>query len=263
MQNTSARDIITTSLKQLSVQPGTADTLTADKATDGLFQLNLIMDEWNADGRMIYTNQIINVPLANGQPSQFPGVTVYTIGPDRTGGIDPPSVVVPTRPQYLSFASFEPGADYPTVDIPLQVLTADQYTAIRTKGVQSGIPCYIYMDENYPVANIYLWTVPNQTGNLVLTFWQSFNSDLTLDTIITLPPAYLRTIIWELAISQAPQYGKAGSPIVAQLSQQVDAMKRKIAMLNDRVNVITYSGRAQGVQAGGPGTYDVYTDEVL
>lgn len=263
MQIITARDACTVALKLLSVQAGASGNLSADKATDALFQLNLALDEWNTDGGMIYTMDIVNVPLANGTPSQFPGVTLFTIGPDFTNGQNPPSIVVPQRPQYLSFAAFEPTNNFPAVDIPMNIIDADQYTAIRTKGVQSGIPNYIYLDGGSPVANIYMWTQPDAGGNLVMTYWSQFNSTLTLDTTIQLPPGYAKAIILETAIAIAPMFGKAGSPQVAQLASSLNAIKRKLGVVNERVNPIQYSGRAQGVIAGGPGTYNIYTDEVM
>lgn len=226
------------------------------QATDMLYTLNESIDEWNTDGSMIYTEQVITGSLnvgANNGTSTNNGVTVYTIGPGTNAS--PTTFNVAVRPVNVSFGSFViPGSQ---VSYPVHFLTADEWAAIRIKPLVSPLSIYAHIDGQWPVASIYLWPQPSSGGQLVLTTWQALNSALGLDDTIQLPPGYAKGLRHQLAKDFAPSMGMVAPPdIVGTLI----AIKEKLAITNIRGDRMTYSGAAQGVR-GKSGAYDALTDE--
>lgn len=254
--NTTLRSFLTQSLKLIGVVPE-SQRPTAAQLEDTKYHLNLIQDNWSTKGGMIFTMTTQVVPLANGY-QQADGTTIYTIGPDYTNGVGAkPSIILPARPQYLQYAAFRQGTQ-PINDIPLAVLTATEWGLIRSKAVTTSVPAFIYMDGQWPVANLYLWPNAGNAGSLYLVYWQGFGTNSSLDDTMQFPPGYERAFLLACAISVAPQYNKEASPtLVAQLA----AIERDIEWTNLRVDRLTYPGDAQGAQARG-GAYDIYSDSV-
>ena len=236
---------------------GGTQGLNGTMLNDALYTLNEIIDHWNTDGLLIPSMTILTAQLNN--PTYQPdGTYYYTIGPDLTNGANPPSFTMAQRPQYLEFAAFRQPAITPTADIPLNILSADEFGQIRTKNIQSMVPTAIYMDEQWPVANIYLWPLPSVNGSLYLNFWQTLNSNLQLNTGLSLPPAYARALRIDLACSFAPELGKSIPP---DLSALLLSVKRDIKWNNQRTTRMSYPAESQGVYSRG-GAYNIYTDEV-
>jgi hypothetical protein len=245
MQAIKVSDFIKTALKRI-LQNSASPSINANQLNDGLGELNLIMDSFNADGRMCYTMVTNIFPLQGGQQT-------YQFGPG--GDFD-----VPARPTYIEFAAYELLSTYPVVDVPISILSADEWESIRVKQIDSVVSFYLYMDEQFPLANVNLFPLPSQGANLRLTYWNALNSSLTLNDTILLPPAYARVISYDLSIALAPFFDEAGSAGVIQLSGVVAKLKKDIGWLNLRGSRLQYSGEAQGSRASG--AYDIFTDHI-
>ncbi|MGH7744493.1 MAG: hypothetical protein ACREQ5_06685 [Candidatus Dormibacteria bacterium] len=254
------RDFCTAALGLISVISKENPNPTAAQLNGALYTLNEISDSWNVDGDMIYSQQYTAFNLSGKGTRDSYGLTTYTIGP--VTGNTTPDFVIATRPVNLSFAAFRLTNSNPVIDIPIKILTAEEYAAERVKGVTTTISIYMYMDEQWPIANLYLWPVPVSGGALVLTSWQLLNTSLTLDTTFSMPPAYARGLRYDLAVALAPEYGIAGTPAVQQLASTLGIIKRQIGWQNLRPNDLEYSADAQGTIGGMGGTYNIYTDEV-
>jgi hypothetical protein len=255
MQPMTMRDLLTQSLKLIGVTPG-GQKPTVDQLTDALFHANIIADTYNNDGQMIFTQQFLVAPLANGQ-LQSDGTTIYTIGP--RSALANVSFDVPARPQALEAASFRQMSAFPFVDIPITILSAEEWAAIRSKNIYASISTGIYMDEQYPIANIYLWPIPNYQASLFLTFWQPLNSSMTLDTVFSMPPGYAGLFLYDTAIAMAPTFNKEASPSVI---GRYNAMKREVMWTNLRPNRLVYGSDCQGTVARSS-VYDINTDTLM
>ncbi len=324
-----ARDIITGALRLISVTDSN-QTLDGPMVEQALYTMQEILDSWNVEGGMIYSQETLTFPILTSK--QF-----YSIGPvqDNPGYIEslnyttltstsgftavspilnqslttngngvnakaniivengyvidfqitnvgslyqPGDIltftqggasasiaiattaqgtdfVVPTRPQNIIFAAFQPPSTTPTINLPLKIVTAWEYAQTRAQTIQSEVPSVLYMDNQYPVANIYLWTEPNMGGNLVLTVWNLLPSfGITLDTVIgsTFPPGYMRLLRYEIAMNIAPEYGKPIPMDVAEIAAQI---KHNILVNNMDAPFSEYEIPGQ---AGG--AYDAITD---
>lgn len=204
--------------------------------------------------------QIIDIQIQNSGSCYNPGdLLFYTQGSGNTSVTSSIQVkdataqtdfVLPARPNYLTFAAFQPSTTTPPIDLKLDIITSAEWAEIVSKQVGSGVPTKIYFDQTFPQGNIYLWNQPNQGGNLVLTYWQPLPSfGLTLDTVftVTYPPAYMRLLRYELAMNLAPEYGK---PVPGDIATIVDGIKRNLNIAN------TESMRAEYDVPTGSGAYD-------
>lgn len=96
------------------------------------------------------------------------------------------------------------------VDLPIALLTYEQYASVAVKNTSSTFAFSLYDDNAWPVRNITLFPIPQtQTG---IRFW--LRQPLVdpriemMDEPIDFPPGYERAFIYNLAIELAPEYGK-------------------------------------------------------
>ena len=245
--NQTLRDICTRALQLLYVAPS-GNTPTDQMVNDALYVANEILDSWSANGMMIYTQTQNFFPLPTAKQ-------VWTIGP-VTAGMPTPDFIVPARPNNLQSANMLLTTASPTLEIPLQILSDQEWANIRTKTIYTTIVNKIYMDEQWPIANIYLWPIPSGGDpQLILWYWQLFNSALTLDSIISLPPGYAKLLRYGICMNLAPEYNK---PIPADIAGVYAALKRDIEIKNIRPSSLYYSAAAQGT--GISGNYNILND---
>lgn len=237
------RDIITGALRLIGVI-GDSEQPSSYQAENALYALQEMLGAWNSDGMMIYTQEShsLNITL----PKQ-----VWTIGP----GAD---INVPIRPSEISSAILRQNASTAMpVDLPMSVLSADEWSTIRSKSSGSNYPRFVYMSGDWPVANLYLWPFPQVAdAQLILTFDQTLNSEVTLDTIETLPPAYRQAIRFNLAVLLGPEYGTEASMVV---QQQAYKSKNIIGQNNQEIDRLAYDTNLSGVNSG---IYWIGSDEI-
>jgi hypothetical protein len=253
MQPIAVPQFIKQALKRTTGDQDASD-FTPVQLNDALYELNNIINSWNADGDTIFTTQYYTFPLNAGQQ-------VYTIGPSANADFN---TGTQSRPAALLYAAFQVITSDPVIDVPLRILSPEEWASLRVKNLGVSIANYIYLEPQWPLGNIYLWGFPTVASNLVLTVWQKLNDALTLSSDaaigINLPDAYTRTVGLELSIAMAPYYGKSGSADIALMAKQAAALKKKIAWLNLRGSQMVYSNEAQGTAPGAGGLYIIQTD---
>lgn len=233
---TTVRELLTGSLRLIGVA-SEGNTPTAQQLNDALFTLNENMDSWNANGRMIFTQHTLELIVGSSQQ-------VYTIGPD--GDLD-----TPVRPSKLDFASFKITSSSPNVEVPMWILSGDEWAAIQLKNIDSQVPMWCYLEPTFPLARLHLWPKPNTNGVVVLTMWQYLNSTLTLNTQVAFPPGYARLMRYNVAITIAPEYGIEVSDTI---KSAYNNLKLEVQANNTRSNRLVLDIDLT------PGVYNVMTD---
>jgi hypothetical protein len=250
MQPITVPDFCKTALKRILVTSDTpSPKISPAQLTDAITEYNLIADSWNADGGMMYSQQFYTFALT-------PGKQTYTIGPSNTASMN---TGTQPRPSYLEFAAFEQTDSNPYIDLPMYIVDASEWASIITKKIGSVIGFYVYMDGQWPLANLNIWPIPEVAANIVLTTWLSLNSGVGSNDLISLPPAYARGLSLDLSLALAPYYGKSGSAAIQQLAGTLHNIKRDIGWVNLRGGRLKYSGDAQGARSGAP--YDAVSDQ--
>jgi hypothetical protein len=233
-----ALDLITRSLKLIGVLSD-GEAPSSSEANDALESLNDMIDSWSTQSLLI-PNQIREVfPLVASQQT-------YTMG---TGGNFNTS-----RPMSIIRGIIQLTNETPVVELPMQMLTMEQYAGIILKGTPSTFPLAFYSDNAFPLTNISVWPVPTcSSNNLVLYSWKPLADLAALTTVISLPPGYARALRFNLAIDLAPEYSKPLDETVA--AKAIEA-KADIKRMNQRPRFLQVD---DAVRSNG-GVYNWRTD---
>jgi hypothetical protein len=240
-----ALELISGALKDLTVlEPGSAPA--SEDAADALDALNLLVDSYGLQRLLLYTTVRTTKTLSS-------GVTSYTIGSGASIDV--------TKPAWIDRASVvvDTTATLP-VEVPMAILSPDQWAAWQTKTLASPLPTAIFYDHGNTSAGygtVYPVPVPNvSTTQLVLYSpggQVSEFADLTTD--YSLSRGYGRLLRKALAMEIAPLFEKQPSPL---LVQQLGEAKRTCEIANVRPIAMRCDPAIVGPGSGGH--YNPLTD---
>lgn len=201
----SANDFIKRALQLIGVVDPT-ETPSAEDAELGLDVLNQWIDGLGTERQSIYYVARTVKTLAS-------STATYTIG---TGG----SINI-ARPLWIQNAGLIINTSDPVpVEIPIRVLTDDEWAQVAQKSLTSNLLLGIYYDHNWSagLGLISVWPIPNVgTTQLVLYTPTALTEFANLSTDYTFPPGYRTAILWNLANELAPFYPSAKpDPRIAQ-----------------------------------------------
>lgn len=249
-----AFDLIERSLRLIGVL-STGEMPSADEASDALETLQDLLDGWQAESLQVFTvvRQLLD---SRGLPFTLtPGQQVYTLG--AGGNFNFPR---PTRLDRAGLISTSNPAQ--PLELPLEMLTMEQWQAVPVKNIQSTIPQKLWNDKNFPLMNLSFWCVPSVAQQIALYIWQPLATfpDLNV-TDVELPPAYARALRFNLAVDLAAEYGGTADPAaVALVAQKADEAKNLLKSFNLRVPVLGCDP-ALAVPSS-RGTYNWLTDQI-
>src|SRR5437899_828707 len=126
------------------------EAIPAADAQDALAVLNDLLDAWRLEALLVYAIDRDVFALSA-------GVSAYTIG---TGGTWNTS-----RPVRIEQAFFQDTTVSPVLELPMTILTDQEYESIRVKGTSSTWPLALYYDQNYPLGTVTLYPVPSRVNN--------------------------------------------------------------------------------------------------
>lgn len=202
-----ARDLINGSMRLLGIL-GSGESPSANEATNALQSLNDMIDLWSNESLLIYANQSETFPLVPGQQS-------YTMGP--SGNFNT------TRPQKIESANLSVIGSPSTIELPLQILNQDQWSSIALKGTASNISTMLFAQGTFPLETIYLWPLPSTANNITIWSWKPLALFSTLDSVVSLPPGYSKTLRYNLALELAPEYGKVADELTVVTAEESKA----------------------------------------
>ena len=192
------RDLITGSLRLINVVQAN-ETPSADDMNVSFEALNSMIQSWSNDRLYIYS---IN-------PHEFafvPNQNKYTLGPGGDWNITRPMEVLSMYVRYPNVDGLGPAPT--TVDLPMEKLTMEQWSAIGVKGVSARFPLKFYDDGNNPLRTIYVWPVPQRIYPAQLWLFQPLIDPATIDDPVNFPKGYERALRFALAIELASEFGK-------------------------------------------------------
>lgn len=205
---TTANQIITRALQILNVVEDGA-TASANQLSDGLTTLNNMLEAWALDRMSVYYIAEANYTLSN--------ESILTVGSGGTW-----STIA--RPNAIPQAWIRiPNG----TDIPLIMLDDREWAAIRLKSLTGYYPQYLYYKPTFPAGTLNFWPVVSSPCTLYINYPATLQNFAAGTDNISLPPGYLRAIIWNLAAEFAPEYGEL-SPSVARMAKKTLAPVRRI-----------------------------------
>lgn len=207
-----ALTLITSSLRLLGVL-ASGEAPSSAESTDALSSLNDLIDSWSNE-QLLIPNKVREVfPLVASQQT-------YTMG---TGGNFNTS-----RAQKIENCLIQLAGTSPLLELPMTLMTKDEYAAVLLKTLSSSFPLFMYNDHSYPLDNINVWPVPSgSTNSLVIYSWKPLSTLAALTTAISLPPGYLRALRYALALELSSEYGRPlPEPAIALAIESKAAIKR-------------------------------------
>jgi hypothetical protein len=228
-----------------------SELLAPDEEADIFLRLKSMLDAWQIERLTIF--QVVNTVIncVSGQQS-------YTIGPGGNINI--------ARPVWIQDASVISLANpLQPVELPVRILTDDEWASVTVKNVPSGLFWYLYYDYGLTAPNgtgtIKLWPIPN-IGNLQLSLYipTPLSAFVTLFDTILFPPGWEEAVRYNLCVRICPEFGKPIDPVVAKIAVDSFAL---IQRANKRLQDLEVDSALVGVTnrgvfnwlSGQPGGY--------
>lgn len=205
-----ANDIIYIAARLAGILGAPGRQLSQSEASDCLRALNDLLDAWNVDPLMIFTQVIYIFSLT-------PNTQIYQMGP----GVAPPGFDVP-RPDYISHANIITQiAGGQPVRTPMDILTDDGWSAIQVQATGSAIPQGLYNDGASPISNLYFWPYPNAAAQVEIYAWNPATQFTALTDAFQMPSGYRKAVEYNLAVDLVGLFpGLKVSPTVAQIARE-------------------------------------------
>src|SRR5208282_3767637 len=221
---TTALDVIRDSLEMLGVDAPGEEISGADSAR-ALTVFTDMIDSWSNESLACFAWLTQSFPLVSGQ-------SIYTVGPG--GDING------TRPIRISDAAG--GAyllDQNQNRYMMNVVDQLTFNVATTSAVNSNIPDTLFYDAQFPLGNVNIWPIPNDTSYTCyfLSYLQLIDpSDLV--SVVAMPPGYTLAFKTNLAIALKPYFSTAVlDPIV--LARAAES-KRLIKVSNIRTQQVVF-----------------------
>lgn len=189
------------------------ETPSSEEQADALSALNSMLSSWSTEGLLLYqvVREEFTLTVNDG---------AYTLG---SGGD-----FNTTRPINILRAMIEIQSSSPMQEIPINIITPQEYAEITTKDLTSGIPSSLYPDYGNPLINLNLYPIPSAANKLVLYSEKPLITFTSANNDLAFPPGYEKALKYNLAIEIAPEYGKEpSSTILAQAIESKANIKRK------------------------------------
>jgi hypothetical protein len=209
------------------------ETPSADECQDALTALNSMMNAWATEKLMMYVPVLDSITLT-------PGQAVYTVGPSGT--------TITGRPESIAPSSY---LEWLGVSYPLTVVTLEEYNSIKQKALQTTLPGVLWYKADYPNGTITLYPVPTLAMTLQLWSFKTFSA-LGLTETIALPPGYEDAIVYNLAVTLAPENEV---PIPPSVLNRATMTKKLIKRNNWEVPALSFDNAIPSMG----GRFNIYT----
>lgn len=180
--------------------------MSPEEITEGLQILNFIADQWNSQRLTIWTCPRVIQNVQAGQQTYLIGSGATDPNPDNIAWDMP-------RPPKIERAGMIIQSNQPTpLELPVALLTLDDWADIPIKGTQSTFGLWAYYDFGgttaSPYGNFNIWPVPQQENQIALYVWQQLSqfNDASLGTF--LPPGYSMALYFSIAKQLCIRWGK-------------------------------------------------------
>ena len=194
--------------------------------------LNMMLGQWSEQKHAVY-HSLSTTFTANSKQS-------YTVG--SGGDIDI------TTPALVESAILHNNG----VDFPMRVVRSfSDYNLIRLKTLEA-FPRLVFLDTAYPLANLYIWPIPNSAYDITIVTMAPFTEFAQLTDAVTMRPAYQMALVANLAVICAPLFGVQVTPDMQRMATtSIKTVKRNNTQLRVMQVEKTLLNR---------GHYNVYAD---
>lgn len=233
---TDVSDLCTDALTRLGVVGG-GETPATEDMTLAFNTLNRLNDAWGLEGLLIpYIARTTATITAN--------QTSYSVGSGGDINI--------VRPVYVTDIRFIDTSQDPDLEMPLTILTDDDYARIPQKAQTNTYPSAAYYNPTYASARGTLipWPIPTST-----TLQWAFYSKITVPvwaattTTVSVPTGYERFIVTNLAAELIPMFVSVPENVAQRVDAQARESKAAVKVANYRPSDLISD--AAGIGHGG------------
>jgi hypothetical protein len=186
-------DLITAALRRIRVVSG-SDPPDGDAINDSLLRFNDWLDDLKNEDFLDLFERRVTWPLV-------PGKASYSMG--TGGGQDVQADLITSATDIHNIGY----VDATGADILLPLISNDAYAAIPQKNTifPGALPQYWFANPD-PAATLFPWPIPGAPGLKGLIFLGQLLQEVTVNTVLTLPPGYRRFLRDGLALELAPEF---------------------------------------------------------
>jgi len=207
------KDLIRTALLHIG-GVGHNEVLTASEFADGLRAFELLKDSW-------ITEHLLSPSITQFEHVLTPFIGKYSIG------TTPPVDFLQPRPVRLERLGLRI-LDNPSYELPLKIITYDQWADLIVKDTSSSYPVLGYLEGSLPNSALYLYPVPTIAHTLVLYCWNILPESANVEAELVLPPGYARALVYNLTIELASMYGFAPTESVVRIAMDSKASIKRL-----------------------------------
>lgn len=215
------------------------ETPTASQAVGALGKLNDLIESWNIDTSKLYSATERVMPFVANQASYTIGIGGNLNIPRPDDGIDQAFV------RNTNLAASQRN------DVPISVLTDEQWAEIPVKGMTGSYPYAVWFNMTYPLVTAYVTPIPTSSNYSLMFIDKNGIDELTLSTVLSFPPGYKRALKYGLYIELAASYQ---IPVPDNIQMLAMTSKASIDRQNLQINELEISG---GVR------YNILTNTVM
>lgn len=192
MSSTPVATLYGDALAELNVvQPG--ESVPAAIGVLCLRRLNQLIDNWNAQRESIYTEVFATFTLV-------PAANPTTIGPSAQFNVT-------QRPVEITDARLILDTQTPSVLLPIDIITRQEYADISIPDMATSYPTCLYYEPDYASGKLFFWPVPTIAYDVRLSM--STNLAVVTDaSILLMPQGYESAMMLTLAESLATPLGR-------------------------------------------------------
>ena len=216
---TTANDQINGALRLIG-QLAEGETPSAATSQDALTAMNQMLDSWSSERLSVFStqDQVFSWP---------PNLSSRTLGP--TGDF------VGNRPVLLDDSTYfrDPSNN---ISFGIKIINQQQYNGIAVKTVTSTYPQVLWINMEMPNVSMYIYPVPTKVLEWHFVSVTELVEPATLDTVLVIPPGYLRAFRFNLASEIAAEFGVEPSPQVQRIAM---SSKRNIKRINNPDDIMS------------------------
>lgn len=164
---------------------------------DALLTLNELIDSWSLQSLAVYQSPVESFVLTPGQSNYNWGLTAGPTG------------FTTERPAFIHNAYCVRGG----TSTPVRIVTQEEYDWISLKSTSSPLIEQVLYVNDYPLGRITVYPVPSEAVSLVFDTGRIMVGPVTLQSVIALPPGYLRALRYCLAVELWPEYSNTVTDI--------------------------------------------------
>jgi hypothetical protein len=195
-------DLITTSMRKLGLVAAN-NPVSPYELQNGLSALQSMLRSWAGEMMNVFATTKENF---NFTANKY----IYTWGTGGDFNSERPNAV-------LGAYVLEAGS----ISHPVDIISEGTYRGITVKNISSR-PYALFFHPKYPLADVYLYPVPDASEVLYIDSLKPFTETSSFDDLqstLSFPKNYEELIIYNLAVRLAPEFGKSVSVEVAAIAQ--------------------------------------------